>query len=172
MHLNIEIKARCEDTHRVKQILEKHNARFIGVDHQVDTYFRVDQGRLKLRVGQIENALIYYERADQAGPKQADVHLYKCAPDTALKEVLSAALGVKIIVDKMRHIYFIDHVKFHLDEVAGLGSFVEIEAIDEFGQIGKATLERQCEYYMNLLGVQKNALVDRSYADLVATNID
>ena len=60
MHLNVEIKAKCSDPKRVRNILESKGAEYRGLDHQIDTYFRVPNGRLKLREGNIENALIFY----------------------------------------------------------------------------------------------------------------
>jgi len=124
MHLNVEIKARCRHPEKIREILEGRQARFVGLDQQVDTYFHVPHGRLKLREGNIENALIHYQRSDQAGPKNSEVQLYRPGPN--LKSILSAALGVKVVVDKRRQIYFIENVKFHLDEVPPLGTFVEI----------------------------------------------
>jgi len=165
--LNVEIKAKCGRPQFIKSILESQNARFVGIDHQVDTYFRANNGRLKLREGNIENTLIHYLRADQAGPKASEVALYHPQPDAALKEVLKRALGIQIIVDKQRAIYFIDNVKFHVDEVKGLGSFVEIEAIDRHGDIGQERLLEQCNFYLNLLEIDASDLIDRSYSDLI-----
>ena len=65
-------------------------------------------------------------------------------------------------MDKERHIYFLDNVKFHIDEVRGFGSFCEIEAIDRAGNIGKEKLVQQCDYYMGLLGIKKDDLVSCS----------
>jgi predicted adenylyl cyclase CyaB len=142
-HINIEIKARTTEPDRIREILKTNNADFIGVDHQVDTYFKVDSGRLKLREGNIENHLIYYERENTRRPKKSSVTLYKNNPDSNLKEILLKSLGVLIVVDKHREIYFIDNVKFHLDNVVGLGIFVEIEAIDKEGTIGNEKLLEQ-----------------------------
>ena len=119
-HINIEIKARTTAPDRIREILKTNNADFIGVDHQVDTYFKVDSGRLKLREGNIENHLIYYERENTRGPKKSSVTLYKNNPDSNLKELLTKALRVLAVVDKHREIYFIGNVKFHLDNVVGL----------------------------------------------------
>lgn len=166
-HLNVEIKARCVKPQSVRQILLENNAHFIGEDHQVDTYFLVQTGRLKLREGNIENALIYYQRADQAGPKKSNVTLYPFAPDPSLKELLTAALGVKMVVDKRRSIFFIDNVKFHLDEVQGLGSFVEIEAIALNGEKTEAELLEQCRFYCKLLNIQDADLLENSYSDML-----
>jgi predicted adenylyl cyclase CyaB len=166
-HLNVEIKARTGRAAEIKKILESSKARFVGVDHQVDTYFKVPKGRLKLRQGNIEKTLIHYHRPDQAGPKQSSVTLHHPIADESLKEVLENALGTLVIVDKQRAIYFIDNVKFHVDEVKELGEFVEIEAIDIDGTIGLDHLHDQCEHYMQMLGIKEEDLVDRSYSDLM-----
>ncbi len=165
--VNIEIKAKLADAVMVRQILNDRNARFIGTDHHVDTYFNVVNGRLKLREGNIENALIYYKRDDKPGPKKSDVRLYKSKPDSSLKSLLEESMGVLAVVDKVREIYFIDNVKFHIDEVEGLGIFVEIEAIDKTGELGQERLLEQCNYYLELFGIKENELIPVSYSDLV-----
>ena len=98
-YVNIEIKARCSDHGKIRSILKSKNADFKGLDHQVDTYFKVSSGRLKLREGNIENHLIFYDRPNQAGPKQADVALFDTEPNSEVKDVLVKALGVLFIVD-------------------------------------------------------------------------
>jgi adenylate cyclase, class 2 len=166
-HINIEIKARCADQSRIREILQTENADFRGVDHQIDSYFRVNSGRLKLREGNIENNLIHYERENQEGPKQADVALYKTEPGSALKETLSKALGVLVTVDKVREIYFIENVKFHIDSVKDLGAFVEIEAIGDEGDTDKDRLLQQCQHYLHLFNIPEHDLVAVSYSDLL-----
>ena len=167
-HLNVEIKARCEDPDRVRAVLIERKADARGTDHQVDTYFHCAHGRLKLREGNIERALIHYDREDQAGPKRAAVTLCHLPRDPELKAALVAALGVRVVVVKTREIYFIGNVKFHIDAVEGLGSFVEIEAIDAAGDIGPGKLRAQCDEYMALLGIARNDLVTCSYSDMLA----
>lgn len=171
MHLNVEIKAQAKPDKQteIRSILTKKKAVFKGVDHQIDTYFKVHHGRMKLREGTIEHNLIHYRRKNQKGPKQADIILYKPQPDSSLKNLLTAGLGVWKVVDKKREIYFIQNVKFHIDKVKGLGHFIEIEAIDENGAIGKAKLQEQCAYYLNLFGLSKDDLVAHSYSDMIAT---
>ena len=136
IHLNVEIKARCPDSQKIRDILQAQGAEYRGLDHQIDTYFKVHNGRLKLREGDIENALIFYERSNKEGPKDSKVVLYSSSPGSSLKDALLGSCGALVVVDKQRHIYFIDNVKFHVDEVKNLGSFCEIEAIDKTGDIG------------------------------------
>jgi predicted adenylyl cyclase CyaB len=165
MPVNIEIKAQCPDPTGVARILTEHQAEFKGTDHQVDTYFNVTDGRLKLREGKIENNLIYYKRADQAGPKRSDVILHPSGKDDSIKQILTEVLGVKVIVDKERDIYFIDNVKFHIDKVRNLGNFVEIEAIGKEGE--EDTLDQQCKHFMELLHIKNEDLIVDSYSDLL-----
>ena len=167
MHVNYEFKARCNDIEKAEKLLLGLDPLFIGTDHQLDTYFNVPFGRLKLREGNIENALIHYYRTDTAGAKQSDVTLYNHQPDESLKGALTKALGIKIAVDKTRKIYFIGNIKFHLDRVKDLGSFLEVEAIDKDGSIGIETLKKQCSQYAQLLGVQGGDYIAGSYSDLL-----
>ncbi|MBI2730224.1 MAG: class IV adenylate cyclase [Sphingobacteriales bacterium] len=167
MHLNIEIKARCSNPDFIRNYLVEHNADCRGTDHQQDTYFNVPSGRLKLRLGNIENSLIYYQRENQSGPKSSLVNLYKVENGNTLRTVLLNALGEKVTVEKKREIYFIDNVKFHLDEVPGLGSFAEIEAIDSDGTIGKEKLQEQCEFYLNAFEIKEDDLLTDSYSDML-----
>lgn len=166
-HLNIEIKAHCENQEEIREKLKSNNAEFKGVDHQVDTYFNVNHGRLKLREGNIENHLIHYDRENKAGPKQSNVLLFKSDPQSSLKEILTKALGILVVVDKIREIYFIGNVKFHIDFIKDLGKFVEIEAIDSEGMLGKDKLLEQCRFYLELFNISQEDLIAVSYSDLL-----
>ncbi len=164
---NIEIKARCNDLERICKILIAEKADYKGLDHQIDTYFFAKNGRLKLREGNIENNLIHYNRPDQIGPKQSEFTLFKTVKSDGMKEILSKALGVKVIVDKMREIYFIDHVKIHLDTVRDLGTFIEIEVIDSRGNASQKEMTKTCNHYLKLFGIKEDELIESSYSDLI-----
>jgi len=164
-HAIIEFKARCRDHAPIREILKQRNARYVGEDHQIDTYFRVSQGRLKLREGEIENSLIFYSRPNQAGPKQSDVALAKVPAQSDLRAVLEKALGVMVAVDKRREIYFLENVKIHLDRVEGLGEFVEVEAIGSAHEVG--ALREQCESYLSEFEISSEDLEEGSYSDLL-----
>lgn len=166
-HINIEIKAKSNNQDAIREILKSKNANFKGVDHQIDTYFKVNNGRLKLREGKIENHLIHYQRENKEGPKQSDVTLFKSNPKSSLKEILTKALGILVVVNKKREIYFIDNVKFHIDVVEDLGTFVEIEAIGNNGTIGKDKLLEQCQFFLDLFKISQEDLVSVSYSDLL-----
>ncbi|WP_020566735.1 class IV adenylate cyclase [Neolewinella persica] len=167
----VEIKARSTRTAEQRALLLARGADFKGTDHQIDHYFNVPEGRLKLRSGNIEHSLIFYQRSNQAGPKDSSVAFTKIESQELADSVavtLGQALGTWIKVDKQREIYFIDNVKFHLDEVLGFGSFIEIEAIGNSADQREELLQ-QCQEYMAYLGVREDELVENSYSDMLGS---
>lgn len=166
---NYEFKARVNELQKYENKLLTLNPKYIGLDHQIDTYFNTKCDRLKLREGNIENSLINYERQNIKGSKESKIILYRHKPDKALKNILIKQLGIKVIVNKKRKIYFIDNVKFHFDIVEGLGKFIEVEAIDDSQKHTKYTIEylkKQCDKYFNFFDFNKADIVSDSYSDL------
>ena len=168
---NVEIKASCQNPDKIRKLLRQLNAKFIGTDNQTDTYFKTNNGRLKLRQGNIENHLIFYDRDNSQQPKLSKVILYNSSDPQTLKNILSKALGILITVKKQREIYFINNVKFHIDTVEGLGSFIEIEAQDKTDKIPKQHLKQQCQYYLELFKIPETNLISVSYSDLLLQKI-
>ncbi|MFO7526175.1 MAG: class IV adenylate cyclase [Ignavibacteriaceae bacterium] len=169
--LNFEFKARTASIRKLEEKLAECNPVFKGEDQQTDTYFNIDNGRLKLREGRIENSLIYYERNDVENIKRSDVLLYKLLPDKSLKDILIKVHGVKVVVEKIRRIYYIDNIKFHFDEVHDLGTFVEVEAIDNTGKSSPEKLKEQCEMYFTFFGIDRSDLIDKSYSDMILDRV-
>jgi adenylate cyclase, class 2 len=167
MHLNIEFKAKTNKLQELEAKFQELNPRFVGEDHQIDTYFNVKEGRLKLREGNIENALIQYNRKDEAGVKQSDILLYTHKPDAALKNVLINGLGVKVVVNKIRRIYFIGNVKFHFDYIESLGTFIEVEVIDTQNARLFKRLTKQANKYATFFEIKPEDYVAESYSDLM-----
>lgn len=167
-HTLIEIKAKCRHPGRIREILRQSGADFKGTDEQTDTYFKCTKGRLKLRQGLIENNLIFYKRPNQPGPKQSDVQLFPVKEQSDnLKNILFETMGVLKTVSKKREIYFIDNVKFHIDTIANLGSFMEIEAIGIAGETPVDLLRSQCRHYLELFDIREDDLITHSYSDMI-----
>ena len=163
--LNFEFKARLRDEPRVREVLKRFEARFIGTDHQIDTYFRVPRGRLKVREGGIENALIYYRRSNLPRARQSSVKLFTLTPRNPLRAILAGALGTLAVVEKHREIYFVGNVKIHLDRVRQLGKFLEVEAISHVGNVKK--IRSQARQFQKLFGITVKDIVAESYSDLI-----
>ncbi len=168
MSRNLEIKAHDPDRRRTLDA-----ALALGEDRGVlvqrDTYFQCVKGRLKLR--EIDGApaeLIAYDRADLAGPK---VSTYTVAPvldPHALGRALAQALGVRAVVAKRRRLVLWRNVRIHLDDVEGLGAFVELEAVAATAGGLEAEREKVDELRARLGIDDDRLLVATGYAELLA----
>ena len=163
--LNFEFKAHLHDEAHVRATLKRLRARFLGTDRQVDTYFRVPSGRLKVREGRLENSLIHYRRTNSARARRSTVEMMLLPRRNSVRAILSGALGVLAVVDKRREIYFVGNVKIHLDRVRGLGTFLEVEAMTRSGDIKK--VRAQAVKFQKLFAISPEDIVPHSYSDLV-----
>jgi predicted adenylyl cyclase CyaB len=165
---NLELKARHSDLAAARKAVQGiAGVRNGGQENQVDTYFFVPRGRLKLREINEELAtLIFYERPDQAVARICNYQLVPVPDPVALKTALIAALGLRGVVRKRREIYFWHNVRIHLDEVAGLGTFIEFEAVlgpEDDERLAQERLDHLCK----LMGVGRGDLLGQSNADLL-----
>jgi predicted adenylyl cyclase CyaB len=162
---NVEIKARVAELAGV----EIH-ARRIATEGpsdiaQDDTFFSCAKGRLKLReFSSVRGQLIYYSRPDDAGPKVSDYWISDTDSPAALRETLARALGIVGRVRKHRRLYLVDRTRIHLDDVEGLGSFVELEVVlaESESALQGIEIARQI---MTSLGIGESQLVQGAYVD-------
>lgn len=166
MYADITIKARCTDPAAAESILLQHKADYKGLDVQTDTFYEVDAGKLKHRQGNIENVLMHYNRQQCGSAKKTEVLLYLKNPSAATIDQICSGKQVLAQVKKLRKIFFIENVKFHIDQLDGLGHFIEIEAIDLEGALGIEILQQQCSFYKELLQIADEDLINDSYIDI------
>lgn len=166
MPINIEIKAHARNFEAIKSRAEKLSDRPVEIISQEDTFFTTPQGRLKLRVMGDHGQLIYYTRPDQEGPKRSDFHITHTVDPQNLKRVLELAYGIRGVVRKTRYLYLAGQTRIHLDDVEGLGHFMELEVVLEDGQTD-AEGEKIAEDMMSALGVARGDLIDGAYMDLL-----
>jgi homotetrameric cytidine deaminase len=165
---NVELKARDRDPARSLERALALGAEDHGELRQRDTYFASPRGRLKLREQEHGGAeLIAYEREDAAEARESRYRLAPVADGAALREALDAALGRTVVVAKRRRLLLWEGVRIHLDEVEGLGSFVELEGVAEPGSDLGAEGERVATLRAEL-GIADRDLVATGYADLLA----
>jgi adenylate cyclase class 2 len=139
----------------------------LGTLRQRDTYFHAVQGRLKLREATGSMAeLISYRRADRDGPKVSHYRIVPVVDPIALADALTETLGVRVVVEKARRLLMWRGVRIHLDAVAGLGNFVELEAVSD-APGGLVAEEAKIEELRSALGITDDLLVARGYADLM-----
>ena len=167
MPSNIEIKARARNFDEIRRRAERLSSIPVETIPQEDIFFNTPQGRLKLRVlSEDRGQLIYYTRADQEGPKRSDYHIFHTSDPANLKRVLELAYGIRGVVRKTRYLYHVGQTRVHLDEVEGLGQFMELEVVMQEGQ---SDIEGQAiaENLMASLGVERTDLLEGAYMDLL-----
>jgi predicted adenylyl cyclase CyaB len=168
MPSNIEIKARIRDFDRLRQRAEQLSDVPLQIIDQEDTFFNTEKGRLKLRVLAPDRAqLIYYTRPDQEGPKRSDYHIFETPDPENLKRVLELAYGIRGVVKKTRYLYLVGQTRVHVDDVEGLGQFMELEVVMQAGQ-SDAEGQVIAEGLMTSLGVERSDLLEGAYMDLIA----
>jgi predicted adenylyl cyclase CyaB len=164
---NIEIKARVRDLAQTQSRAEAVSDAPVEVIPQEDIFFHTPRGRLKLRLlHSRQGQLIYYTRPDREGPKRSDYHISYTSDPENLRRVLELAYGVRGIVRKTRYLYRVGQTRIHLDDVEGLGQFVELEVVMRPGQPdgeGQAIAEA----LISSLGVEKSDLLEGAYMDLL-----
>lgn len=167
MPANIEIKARVSDPVRLQARAAALSDVPLQVIPQEDTFFNVPRGRLKLRqVSPEEGQLVYYERPDREGPKRSNYLLAPTTDPESLKRALTAALGLRGVVRKTRRLYLAGQTRIHLDEVEGLGHFMELEVVLTPGQ-SDAEGMAVAEDLMRQLGVEPADLLEGAYMDML-----
>lgn len=167
MPANIEIKARARDFADLRQRAAALSDSPVEMIPQEDTFFHTTRGRLKLRqLAPDRGQLVYYERPDQDGPKRSTYHIFETGDPSGLKATLSLALGVRGVVRKTRHLYLVGQTRVHLDEVEGLGEFMELEVVLRPEQ-SDAEGQAIAQDLMTRLGVREDDLLEGAYMDLL-----
>jgi predicted adenylyl cyclase CyaB len=169
MPANIEIKARVKDFKGLKIRAESLSDTPLQVIPQEDTFFIIPKGRLKLRALAPDHAqLVWYARADDTGPKRSDYQIHETSAPESLKSILSLALGTRGVVRKTRYLYLVGQTRIHLDDVEGLGYFMELEVVMRPEQSDKEG-QAIAEDLMRKLGIDSTDLLDGAYMDMIET---
>jgi predicted adenylyl cyclase CyaB len=167
MPANIEIKARTRNFDGLREQLSVISGAPPDVLLQEDTFFNALRGRLKLRVLQNGPAqLIHYERPDQPGPKRSNYHVFQTDDPENLKTTLFRAFGILGVVRKERLLYLVGQTRVHLDNVSGLGHFVELEVVLRPGQ-SDAEGQEIARDLMARLDIREEDLLEPAYIDLL-----
>jgi adenylate cyclase class 2 len=169
MPSNLEIKATIQSIESTTEIAHLINASYAGKLFQIDTYFNVPHGRLKLR--EIERSiseLIYYERAEESYQRVSNFERYPCLNPVLLKLLLVKSLGIKATVEKKRLLFMYNTTRIHIDEVTSLGSFIEFESpIESSLELAQNTIN----FLVDKFNIKESEYVKSSYLDLLLKNV-
>ena len=164
---NIEIKARYTKTVRIHETLKTIEAEFSRTEIQTDTYYNVENGRLKIReIVSGPSQLVHYFRENKAGPRPSWYEIVRLREVKKVKARLLKEHGLLGIVKKKREIWIWENVRIHLDEVDGLGGFIELEAIVDRKEDVKGD-EARVRWLMEKIVIKEKDLIAVSYIDMV-----
>ena len=167
MPSNVEIKAVLRDREGVENLVRDRADHGPELIVQEDVFFPCEEGRLKLRTfSRDRGELIFYRRVDTEGPTESEFFKASTSDPEAMAVVLGAALGTAGVVRKRRTLYLVGQTRIHLDEVDGIGPYLELEVVLEPGQSTDDAAAIAHEL-MEALGIQSDDLVAEAYIDLV-----
>ena len=167
MPRNVEIKTCVHDFEALRQRAEALSDTPVEIIEQLDTFYTTPKGRLKLRVLAPDLCeLIQYTRADDSTAKPSTYDIVRSDDPASFSRILESALPIRGVVTKRRYLYLIGQTRVHLDEVEGLGTFMELEVVLSKGQTSEygATI---ADDLMIKLGIQTEDLISGAYIDLL-----
>lgn len=163
---NLEAKFALRDLERARQQAEAIGYRYRATLVQRDTFFRVNEGKLKLREEESGAGLIFYGRQDSRHLKLSNYKIVPIAEPEKTREMLAQALGTIATVRKTRILMMRDHIRLHLDRVEGLGVYGEIEAV--LGEDGDPEQSRAVvDELLSALQIEHNKLIAESYFEML-----
>jgi predicted adenylyl cyclase CyaB len=169
MRRNVEIKAVLPNRDAVLAVLKGTSDTGPETIVQHDFFFRSNPGRLKLRIFDPERGeLIRYEREDVAGPRRSQYQIARTSDPEVLLDILTRTLGRTGEVRKTRILYQIGQARVHIDQVEGLGDFLELEVVLRPEQT-EAEGKRLAESLVRELGIEKPQLLAEAYVDLLVS---
>jgi predicted adenylyl cyclase CyaB len=168
---NIELKARNLDPDRSREVCRGLGAEDRGILAQRDTYFHVPSGRLKLREESGAPAhLIAYSRPDVERERESRYRIVAVGDPDEMKQALAETLGIEVVVEKRRHLFLWQNVRIHLDDVEGLGNFIEFEAVaPPDSDLSKE--HKQVQVLREAFGIEESHLIAESYCDLQSASL-
>jgi len=169
---NVEVKARVADMGALRARVGARAGAAPQVLEQRDTFFHTPRGRLKLREESGARAeLIHYVRPDREGPKLCAYSRVASDDPERLRALLADALGVRGVVEKRREVFHVEDTRVHLDEVRGLGAFLELE-VPIGSERSVADGERIARELLAALGIDPASLVAEAYLELLTSTED
>jgi len=165
MPKNLELKSPYDSLSRGNRIARAIGAVHHGTLRQVDTYFNVRSGRLKLReIDGEEFELIYYKRANAKTSRYSDYRIVPLTEPRSARDLFRVLFGVSVVVRKKRTLFLYQNARIHIDSVERLGTFIEFEVVVNRG---KKQARALMQFLRKEFRVDPTSIVGGSYSDLL-----
>lgn len=172
VEMEIKIKLTKEEFDNLNRVM-KENGTFLLESNQCDTYYQINKFNgiidewLRIRVSGNKRVLTYKSNNNNMYCNEYEVEIENS--DNLEKIFDSIGLRKITVVNKGRRIYsYLDKYEVSLDNVDGLGYFIEIEV--------KGAIKNYLEEYDNLLrnsrnlGLNLNNIEQKRYPELMVNN--
>ena len=167
MPTNLELKIKATSHQSLKKILLQIGAESRGMLIQIDVYYSVPNGLLKLRIENGNESLIFYNRNENDKSRWSDFEVLKFTNGKG-EIFFSNLFDVEVIVKKERELFYYDDTRIHLDTVKFLGKFLELETLVING---KADAKKRFAKTISLLKLDESKQIRKSYRDLLTDNL-
>jgi adenylate cyclase, class 2 len=165
MPQNLELKARIASVSDAVHTAHRLKAHVKGMLHQRDIYYKVSRGRLKLRIiNNHSTELIFYNRPNKKGSRYSDYFVLPVSNRKLTNELCTTAFGQKVVVEKKRRLFLYKNSRIHLDEVRGLGTFIEFEVLVKYG---RRQAQKLLEVLSTEFAIKPTAVIALSYSDIL-----
>ncbi len=164
MPVNLEIKVPVKNLKKLIEIVEKEGGSKIYSSRQIDVYYKLENGRLKIRNSSGEKSIIFYKRIEDGSERWSDFEVIKVDKPEKWIKFFDRFLQRLVVVDKHRTLYHLFDTRIHFDRVKGLGNFVELETkvIN-----GKSQARKEFQKILELLELNPQNQILNSYSDLI-----
>ncbi|MGB9665668.1 MAG: class IV adenylate cyclase [Ignavibacteria bacterium] len=164
MPVNLEIKVPVKNLKKLIEIVEKEGGSKIYSSRQIDVYYKLENGRLKIRNSSGEKSIIFYKRIEDGSERWSDFEVIKVDKPEKWIKFFDRFLQRLVVVDKHRTLYHLFNTRIHFDRVKGLGNFVELETkvIN-----GKSQARKEFQKILELLELNPQNQILNSYSDLI-----
>ena len=161
---SLDMKAELRDPAIARAICEKLGAAHAERVEQTDEYYRIPDARLKKRTTNEGVEYIFYTRVDRAGTRLNQFTIYD--EQAGRDRFGSISPPVVTTVRKVRDVYQYRNGRIHLDDVEGLGTFIEFEALitpERDVVTAHKTLDDLWKHFRPVMG----EVISASYSELV-----
>jgi predicted adenylyl cyclase CyaB len=166
MPCNIETKAAIKNRDAAVATAARLSDSGPEIIHQEDVFFRCQAARLKLRIfDRNHGELIRYQRENVAEARCSRYSIARTSDPQVLLEILTDTLGRLGAVKKTRTLYLAGQTRIHIDQVEGLGDFLELEVVLRPGQSEAEGKEIAAEF-LREFGIGQRELIGEAYVDL------
>ena len=166
--LNFEIKTKISDCAKILERIKNIGAVYKETMNQIDYYLQIGTEKEKIReINDTEISLISYKRSETNGRKDSN---YKIKPLTLEQKELIIKNNYPVcIVNKTRQLWMYKNTRIHIDNVTGLGNFMELETVVK--NISKERGLIEFNEIVDQLEIDLNKAEPFSYSDLILNQI-